>query len=226
MLTNNVGWKWANTVANRSFADISSNNRNPNFEQYRAGGSLIIGIKATEGRSYLNPLHHDWVHRAHVAGLSVIHYHFGRPDQNPGAAAGEAEWFWDHVREWAGPFDYLCVDLEREYAHLAWWAESFHNHITLKSRFDVLTYANRDFLSRYGAGIVPGKHRAWEADFSSAPDFAPPGCSVFARQHTDGVIGPAPRFLPGTGQSDVNTLNRKTYLYLLANSRRDHRVRH
>src|ERR1700741_2463802 len=94
------------------FGDISSNNRTFDAATYRKYGHILVAIKAAEGTFYTNPDHRPWSLHAGMNWVSVVHYHFARPDLD-NHPADEANHFWDAVAHLAGWWDYLCVDVER-----------------------------------------------------------------------------------------------------------------
>jgi lysozyme len=195
---------------NREFADISSNNNKFEALRYRDTGHILVGIKATEGINYTNPYHRTWSLNAGLQWVSVVHYHFARPDQG-NDPAHEAQRFLAAALPLAGWWDYLCLDLERAtrggWQHDPAWSQAFDKYVLDHSRFRVILYANRSTLEQSDKWLVSDKKRVWDADWSNAPDYAPPGYECVFRQLTNGVFGPEPHAVPGVGICDVNRMS-------------------
>ena len=189
------------------FADISSNNNTFNARAYRNSGHVLVAIKASEGLHYVNPYHRAWSLHAGLNWVSVVHYHFARPDLGNSPEA-EAYHFLSAVGGLAGWWDYLAVDVERA-TPSGWradqeWTREFDALIQLRSRFNTILYANRDTLMGGNSWLVNPRKRVWDADYSNSPDFAPHGYECVFRQFTDGIVGPEPHSLDGVGVCDVN----------------------
>lgn len=194
----------------RLFADLSSNNNAFAADVYKDTGHILVAIKSTEGVHYINPNHRGWSLRAGLNHIGVVHYHFARPDLgNPPDA--EADHFLQTALRLAGGRDYLVLDLERAtpagWKHDPAWSAAFDRYVQDHSRFHTILYANKSTLTQSDAWLVGDVRRVWDADWSSDPDFAPPGYAVAFRQFTDGVMGPEPHHLPGVGLCDVNRMS-------------------
>ncbi len=198
------------TDYSRTFADISSDNTRWDAQTYKAAGHILIAIKATEGLTYTNPYHRNWCLHAGLNWVSVVHYHFGRPDLGNSPEA-EADHFLAAALPLAGWWDYLALDLERAtpagWQHDPAWSAAFDNQIQRRSRFHTILYGSRSVLEGSDAWLVGGNRRVWDADWSAAPDFAPHGYECVFRQFTDGVQGPEPHSLPGVGECDLNRMS-------------------
>lgn len=192
------------------FADISSNNSGFDAKAYRDAGHMLIAIKATEGLNYTNPEHRTWCLHAGLNWISVVHYHFARPDQG-NAPEAEADHFLNVALPLAGWWDYLCVDVERAtpegWQHDPAWSAAFDAQIQRRTRFHTIIYANKSTLEASDRWLVGETRRVWDADWSTDPGFAPAGYECCFRQFTDGTLGPFPHTLPGVGQGDVNRMN-------------------
>ncbi|MFF2203636.1 GH25 family lysozyme [Streptomyces sp. NPDC058145] len=132
---------------------------------YGTDGLSFVFIKATEGRSYVNPRLSAQTKHGRDAGLVVGYYHF----LWPGHITAQAEYFVRHAPEKAG--ELLAVD---------WETTSEGNHASnaekdlfirtvkqLRPHHRVLLYTNRDYwlnkdhTSYAGDGL-------WIADYVSA----------------------------------------------------------
>lgn len=194
----------------REFADLSSNNNEFDAPLYRSTGHILVAIKATEGINYTNPDHRAWSLHAGMNWVSVVHYHFARPDQG-NLPADEANHFLDEALPLAGWWDYLVVDVERGtpsgWNHDPAWTRAFDAQVQARSRFHSIMYASRSTMQEFEGWLVGNKRRVWDADWSADPDYAPPGYACVFRQHTDGVTGTPPHSIPGVGECDVNTMS-------------------
>lgn len=192
------------------FADISSNNNTPDMRIYRQTGHVLIAIKATEGIDYTNPDHRNWCLHAGLNWVSVVHYHYARPDLDNDPAR-EADHFLGAALPLAGWWDYLAVDVERgrngTFALDPAWVRAFDMQVQRRSRFASILYASRSMLAVSDQWLVGNRRRVWDADWSTSPDFAPPGYQCVFRQFTDGVLGPQPHVVDGVGQCDVNRMS-------------------
>lgn len=204
-------------LASPLFADVSSNNRGLDARTYRQTGHILVGIKATEGLAYTNPYHRTWSLHAGLNLVSVVHYHFGRPDAG-NDPAHEAEHFLAVALPLAGWWDYLALDLERAtpfgYSHDPAWSRGFDEYVSAHSRFNTILYANRSTLEGGTNWLTNPKKRVWDADYSNTPDYAPAGYSVAFRQFTDGVVGPTPHEVAGVGTCDVNRMSHTMFAEL------------
>jgi len=73
--------------------DISSNNGRVDFVPVKRAGIEGAIIKATEGKTYVNPYWKPQREDAGKIGFRVGAYHYARPDSNPFGAKAEAEHF-------------------------------------------------------------------------------------------------------------------------------------
>ncbi|MEU6681413.1 glycoside hydrolase family 25 protein [Streptomyces sp. NPDC046925] len=128
------------------------------------GISFVI-IKATEGRSYVNPRLTAQVKRARDGGCVVGFYHF----LWPGNIKAQAEYFVSKAPEKAG--DLLAVDWE-------WTGEHTRASNAEKDRFikevkrlrpnhQVMLYTNRDFWLNHDTTSYAGD-ALWIADYVTA----------------------------------------------------------
>jgi hypothetical protein len=190
------------------FADISTNNAFFHASEYRDTGHLVVAIKATEGTSYVNPEHRPWCNEAGAERLTVIHYHFARPDLGD-SPDSEARHFLEVALPLAGGRDFMAVDIERAtpqgWVHDPAWSRGFDEYVQAHSRFHTILYASRSVLQANPDQWLAGDlKRVWDADWSGAPDFAPSGYTCAIRQQSGVTAGKPPYSLPGVGPCDVN----------------------
>lgn len=128
-------------------------------------------VKATEGRSYINPSFLSDLREARAAGIAVGAYHYARPDVNN--AAAEANHFLDVYR--AQPNDLLPVlDLEVHAdlsgAGMTAWAATWMELVKQGLNTEVVLYTYPFFIS----GDMGGAHalkgtKLWYADYTGKP---------------------------------------------------------
>lgn len=190
-------------------ADLSNNNDSFFAKQYAHAGHVAIGLKATEGTTFVDFRHRGWSLNAGLVHLAIFHYHFARPDLG-NAPHEEAAHFLDIALPLAGPRDYLVLDLERAtpqgWAHDPAWSRDFDDYVRAHSRFYTILYGSKSTLAGSDQWLVGAPRRIWEADWSGDRDFAPKGYAVVLRQFTDGTFGPEPHELPGCGVGDVSRI--------------------
>jgi len=132
---------------------------------YDTEGLSFVFVKATEGRSYVNPRLKAQTKRGRDAGLVVGFYHF----LWPGNLQAQAEYFVEHAPEKAG--DILAVDWETT-------SSGTHASNAEKDRFirkvkelrpgnRVVLYCNRDFWLNIDTTAYAGDG-LWIADYVTA----------------------------------------------------------
>lgn len=132
---------------------------------YDTDGLSFVFVKATEGRSYVNPRLGAQTQRARDAGMVVGFYHF----LWPGNLTAQAEYFVGKAPD--RPGDLLAVDWERT-------SEGTHASNSEKDRFikklkelrpdnRVVLYCNRDFWLNVDTTSYAGD-ALWIADYVTA----------------------------------------------------------
>ncbi|GAA2236612.1 glycoside hydrolase family 25 protein [Streptomyces nogalater] len=132
---------------------------------YATGGLSFVFVKATEGRSYVNPRLAAQTKRGRDAGLVVGFYHF----LWPGHITAQAEYFLRHAPD--RPGDILAVDWENT-------GEGTHASNAEKDRFirrlkelrpdnRVVLYCNRHFWLNIDTTSYAGDG-LWIADYVAA----------------------------------------------------------
>ncbi|MES4892805.1 glycoside hydrolase family 25 protein [Streptomyces sp. NPDC096012] len=132
---------------------------------YGTDGLSFVFIKATEGRSYVNPRLAAQTKHGRDAGLVVGFYHF----LWPGHIDEQAEYFVSHAPEKAG--DLLAVDWETTgdgtRAGNAEKDQFIRKVKQLRPHHRVLLYTNRDFWLNVDVTSYAGDG-LWIADYVSA----------------------------------------------------------
>ncbi|MEG8277916.1 glycoside hydrolase family 25 protein [Streptomyces sp. AHA2] len=132
---------------------------------YSTDGLSFVFVKATEGRSYVNPKLAAQTKRARDAGLVVGFYHF----LWPGNLTGQAEYFVGEAPD--RPGDILAVDWERTgdgtRASNAEKDRFLRKVKQLRPDNRVVLYCNRDFWLNVDTTSYAGDG-LWIADYVSA----------------------------------------------------------
>jgi GH25 family lysozyme M1 (1,4-beta-N-acetylmuramidase) len=146
--------------------DFYEGNLEPSFVRLRLAGVRVVGLKASEGYTYVDHRVAGRAARARRLRIRRIFYHFARPDLHPEGAHAEA----DHFLAVAAPLlrkgDYLALDLERgdPSPALIAWCRSFNHRVHDRIGRWPLFYANRDYCNRLRAQSPIGGG-LWLADY-------------------------------------------------------------
>jgi GH25 family lysozyme M1 (1,4-beta-N-acetylmuramidase) len=141
----------------------------------------LVGIKATEYVNYTNPQHKEWVDEAHHSKLSILHYHFCRPEHNQ--PIQEAQHFWETVKPSfsAAHLDRLCIDIETGLLDTwPYYLRRFESELrSLTGEWAYNRLIGYTYLSAFwtlGGALKLGPGQWWVASLSNqAPPFDLPG---------------------------------------------------
>ncbi|BCK68435.1 hydrolase [Streptomyces libani subsp. rufus] len=140
--------------------DVSSYNTS-----YSTAGLDFVFVKATEGRSYINPHQSAQASKARKAGCVVGFYHF----LWPGNIAAQAEYFVKKCASVQG--DILACDWERTgegtYASNAQKDQFLREVKKLRPTHRVMLYCNRDFWLNHDSTSYAADG-LWIADYVTA----------------------------------------------------------
>lgn len=194
----------------RYFADTYNGTESVNMHDYAAAGHCLIALKASEGRSFIDPVHARRSREAHAMGLSVLHYHFARPDEGNNPEL-EAHLFAMVVKPTWQPGDYLWLDYERDITHSSLpakrWVEIFcrvvHEHLGATP----ILYAEASRMNGELADVRITGERYHPAKYGGAPTRLSRRRTKWGEQFTNGVEGDHPHAAAGIGQCDMNLLN-------------------
>jgi GH25 family lysozyme M1 (1,4-beta-N-acetylmuramidase) len=159
-----------------------------------AGGVQFAYVKATEGKTYVNPYFHDDYNAAKANGILAGAYVFARPDKRD--PVGEANFFMDHA-EWLNDSQTLIpfLDLEWPYGSLnlpACWGltpaemvsyiRAFVDTVFRRTGRAMMIYTNTNWWNPCtGNNASFGNHPLDLASYTnSAPTRLPAGWSSFA----------------------------------------------
>jgi lysozyme len=131
--------------------DFYEGNAEPSFTRLRLGGVRLVGLKATEGYTFVDATVRARAKRARLAGIRRLFYHFARPDLHPNGAITEADHFLGVVAAMVRKGDYLALDFETRNGKLAGkahadWARAFNHRVQRRLGKWPLFYANPDMI--------------------------------------------------------------------------------
>ena len=193
----------------RYFADQYEGNSEPDLALYAHYGHTLYAHKASEGVAHIDSMHAQRVRRAHEQGLTVLHYHFCRPDQHASAAA-EAAAFWRAVKPVWEPGDRLALDCETEGGRPWQGAPDYVPNLAAAvhraSGVYPWTYGSTFFLDTVIPRSFLNSNPRWQAAYGPKPGMAPWRKPWIAWQFTDGQVGPTPHAVAGIGECDVSML--------------------
>lgn len=144
--------------------DISGNNKNWN-NIINDGNNAFVIIKATEGRTYVNPYMKMQTAAAIAAGKLIGFYHFARPE-NGNTAKQEAENFIKAVKPYIGSA-ILVLDYEGK-AHGCGqaWAVAFIKAVKAATGVLPMFYTSESYLRKYDKVAVTNAG-LWVAKYSN-----------------------------------------------------------
>lgn len=214
----------------RLMSDVYEGNGTFDVNEYADSGRTIIALKASEGNFHVDRDHAQRTLKAHDRHLSVVHYHFARPEkgQDP---IGDAINFVRVVRPHFNDYDYLCCDIEEMarggQLNTAEWVEAFCTRVHRELGHYPVVYCGESFGREFLRTLkVPGE-RYWVAKYGPGHPDAPHGERVWAWQFTDGQEGPPPHEAPGLRRGDDSQLPLRFALVLRTRlARRRWRARH
>ncbi|SNX57490.1 lysozyme [Streptomyces sp. TLI_55] len=162
--------------------DVSSHQKNVDWQSAKAKGAKFVYVKATEGRTYLNPYFGQQYDGSRAAGLLRGAYHFALPDKSSGKA--QAQYFVNNGGGWSAdgwtlppaldieynPYDgkHRCYGLKK--AAMVSWIKSFSNEIKrLTGRRPVIyTTAHWWNVCTGGSRAFAADHALWVARYDAA----------------------------------------------------------
>lgn len=194
----------------RLFADQYEGNSEPNLATYARAGHTLYAHKATEGVAHVDRAHMRRARLAHAQGLTVMHYHFCRPDQHD--PLREVKQFWNVSKLCWQPGDFLALDFEPEEGHdpshwTAAYLEGLWDNLYAVSKEGARVYGSTSFLSERTREVWLRRRATWAAQYGTNPAAGSWGRHWWAWQFTDGQAGPEPHALEGIGACDVSMLN-------------------
>jgi GH25 family lysozyme M1 (1,4-beta-N-acetylmuramidase) len=181
----------SSTMTNPLVIDISHYQPTPHWDTVKAGGTLGVILKATEGTTYKDPTFDGRGIGAREAGLCVASYHFLRP----GRIAEQMAWYISIAEP--APGSRLVIDFEdpactfEELEDAARW-------LLDNTDCEVTVYGSNVLVDacKGKSSMILEKTSLWQARYSSSPPDVPdiwPTWSLW--QYTDkaavtGITGP------------------------------------
>jgi lysozyme len=198
----------------RLFADISNNNPQWDAKAYATKYDLIV-MKASEGKTFQDPVYVKRAREARKAGLTVYSYHFARPSNNNGR---DEAWNFCQMVKKVGALrkqDRYVLDWEdtRYKGKGDKWIAQFVRECSKQGVPITILYSGGWYLPgtiSYWPKQADGKTalRYWHSSYSSKITNVPANAKkhLWAWQFTDGNHGPEPKSAPGIGRCDMNRL--------------------
>lgn len=162
--------------------DVSSHQKDVDWQQVRARGARFVYVKATESTNYRNPHFGRQYSGAREAGILRGAYHFALPDKSSGSA--QAAYFVRNGGAWSADGWTLPPALDIEYnpydrkatcygmtkARLVGWIRAFSDEVRrLTGRRPVIyTTAHWWNTCTGGSGAFAANHALWVARYHSA----------------------------------------------------------
>lgn len=168
------------------YADISSFQGAVDWSAYSAWSDLVA-IKATEGVGYTDPEYTSYRTGAINAGLSIIYYHFARPDLG-NSAVDEANWLHSVVGQ-IREQDMIMLDCEVNASGIAAWALAWLAQIKSLYGFAPTIYASTSYIQAHlqdsALAAYPLTLANWTYDASARPACPLPWFSYKYLQYSD-----------------------------------------
>ncbi|MEU5889735.1 lysozyme [Streptomyces sp. NPDC047461] len=162
--------------------DVSSHQKNVDWQKARSKGARFVYVKATESHTYRNPYFDQQYNGARDAGLIRGAYHFALPDKSSGRT--QAAHFVRNGGAWSAdgwtlppaldieynPYDskHKCYGLKK--TRMVSWIKSFSNEVKrLTGRRPVIyTTAHWWNTCTGGSGAFASNHALWVARYNAA----------------------------------------------------------
>lgn len=196
----------------------------PDFAEFAAWGGAIVALKCSEGAGHIDAKHEERTRLAREQGLTVVHYHYCRP--NEGASVElEATNLHNSLRGLWVPGDHLALDFEAPspsgIAASARYIEQLHGAVQALLAHDADVYGSTSFLREYTRPGWLRKRRVWVAQWDDLPIDLPGARRPWARQTSNGIVGPFPHTVPGFAGCDVSVVSaRSAFVYSRRAARR------
>ncbi|MFJ2772955.1 lysozyme [Streptomyces sp. NPDC087300] len=194
--------------------DVSSHQKNVDWQQARSKGARFVYVKATESHTYRNPYFAQQYDGSRAAGLLRGAYHFAVPDKSSGAA--QARFFMDNGGRWRADGRTLPPALDIEHnpygkrkcyglskAGTVRWIQAFSDEVKRGTGRRPVIYTTAKWWNDCtgGSGAFAANHALWLAHWSSSAGALPRGWEYWTFWQYDNSGG-----LPG----DQNLFNGST----------------
>ncbi|MDG4863560.1 lysozyme [Streptomyces sp. T-3] len=168
--------------------DVSSHQKNVNWQKAKSKGARFVYVKATESNWYKNPYFSQQYNGSRNAGIIRGAYHFAVPSESSGRT--QAAYFLRNGGKWTrdgwtlppaldieyNPYDSKkCYGLSK--SKMVGWVASFSNEVKRQTGRRPVIYTNTNWWKRCTGnyGGFGGNHALWLARYSSSPGELPNG---------------------------------------------------
>ncbi|MFD7373948.1 lysozyme [Streptomyces mirabilis] len=168
--------------------DVSSHQKNVDWQSARAKGARFVYVKATESHTYRNPYFGRQYDGARDAGILRGAYHFAVPDKSSGAT--QAAYFVRNGGAWRADGWTLPPALDMEYnpydkkqkcygmskARIVSWIQAFSDELERETGRRPVIYTTTHWWNTCtgGSGAFAANHALWLARYDSADTGALP----------------------------------------------------
>ncbi|MFF7880601.1 lysozyme [Streptomyces sp. NPDC020794] len=168
--------------------DVSSHQKNVDWQSAKAKGARFVYVKATESHTYRNPYFARQYDGARDAGILRGAYHFAVPDKSSGAT--QAAYFVRNGGAWRAdgwtlppaldmeynPYDkkHKCYGLSK--ARIVSWIQAFSDELERETGRRPVIYTTTHWWNTCtgGSGAFAANHALWLARYDSADTGALP----------------------------------------------------
>jgi GH25 family lysozyme M1 (1,4-beta-N-acetylmuramidase) len=152
-------------MSNALIIDISHHQPDPNWAKLKAGGTIGVILKATEGTTYVDPTYKKRASAAKAAGLHVSTYHFLKS----GNIEAQMDFYVKTVSPDEG--DRLVVDYEDAKLKLSDLETAIKRLAQIAPKCEITVYGANGFLGAQLKGLkndLLAKTSLWIASYTSA----------------------------------------------------------
>lgn len=170
--------------------DVSSHQKNVDWQQARNKGARFVYVKATESHTYRSPYFRQQYDGSRAAGILRGAYHFAVPDRSSGRK--QAAYFMNHGGRWRADGRTLPPALDIEHnpygsrkcyglgkTGMVNWIKSFSDEVKRQTGRRPVIYTTTKWWNACtgGSPAFGADHALWLARWSSTPGALPKGWS-------------------------------------------------
>ncbi|MEV0524404.1 lysozyme [Streptomyces sp. NPDC050439] len=170
--------------------DVSSHQKNVDWQQARSKGAQFVYVKATESHTYRSPSFRRQYDGSRAAGLLRGAYHFALPDKSSGRR--QAAYFMEHGGRWRADGRTLPPALDIEHnpygprkcyglgsARMVDWIKAFSGEVKRQTGRRPVIYTTTKWWNACtgGSRVFGSDHALWLARWASTPGALPKGWS-------------------------------------------------
>ncbi|MFG2503694.1 lysozyme [Streptomyces sp. NPDC048441] len=170
--------------------DVSSHQKNVNWQKAKSKGARFVYVKATESHTYRNPYFKQQYNGSRNAGIVRGAYHFAVPNKSSGRK--QAAYFMSHGGRWRADGWTLPPALDIEHnpyssrkcyglrkTTMVNWIKSFSNEVKRQSGRRPVIYTTAKWWNNCtgGSRAFGSNHALWLAHWSSTSGALPKGWS-------------------------------------------------